>query len=352
MRLIVWWSFLAAAGTAASPPGATPDRDTAALQREIAGKGWIVYSAITERGDWDLFRSRPDGSERRNLTRTPETHEVGGRFSPDGRLVLFRRIAKDTKFNHDRWGAMGQLVIANADGTNPVAKGSAGDYPWASWSPDGRQVACLAKTGIEIRDLASGRVTRTLDRRGIYQQLFWSPDGRWFTGTANTYGENWTVIRIHAGTGEANPVHKFQNCTPDWSPDSKRIIFSSRPADQGDDEGLSQSAGQKPEYGWTQLLIADGDAANRMLVYGEDGRHIYGGALSPDGKYVLFTRAARDGGMADATIHVMRLRDAPIVGGVSAALRRRYPEAKRGPVAPVATGWEPHWSSGPAAGGK
>jgi len=29
--------------------------------------------------------------------------------------------------------------------------------------------------------------------------------------------------------------------------------------------------------------------AERGLVYGEDGRHVYGGCISPDGKFVLFT---------------------------------------------------------------
>jgi hypothetical protein len=31
------------------------------------GGGWIVYSAKTGGGDWDLFLMRPDGSNRRNI---------------------------------------------------------------------------------------------------------------------------------------------------------------------------------------------------------------------------------------------------------------------------------------------
>ena len=37
--------------------------------------------------------------------------------------------------------------------------------------------------------------------------------------------------------------------------------------------------------------MADKTGQHRRMVYGEDGRHIYGGAISPDGKYVLFTRS-------------------------------------------------------------
>jgi Tol biopolymer transport system component len=316
------------------------------LSREVAKKGWIVYSARTEKGDWDLFLMRPDGSGRRNITNTPDSNEMGARFSPDGKQILFRRIAPGVKIRHDGWGSQGQLVFANSDGSHPVVYGAPGDFPWAIWSPDGKQVACLTKTGIEIRDLATRAIVRKLDRRGIYQQLFWSPDGRWFCGPANTYGESWTVVRLSAVTGEVNPVAKYQNCTADWFPDSKRLIYSSRPANQDAPDGnaLGQSVGQNAAYGWTQLWMAAGDASRRSLIYGEDGRHIYGGALSPDSKYVLFTRSLKDGGLDSGIINVMRLSDTPAIGGESKALRKLHPHTKDGPVLELTPGWEPHWT--------
>lgn len=180
------------------------------LSKEVASKGWIVYSAHTDKGDWDLFLSRPDGTHVRNITNTPGYNEIGGRFSPDGKRLLYRRMAPDTKIHHDTWGAAGQLAIANADGSNPVIYGEAGEFPWATWSPDGKQVACLTRAGIEIRDLATKALVRKMDRQGIYQQLFWSPDGKWFTGPANRFGESWTVVRMNAATGEVNPVANFR----------------------------------------------------------------------------------------------------------------------------------------------
>jgi Tol biopolymer transport system component len=324
--------------------------DDAAVDRlagEVAGQGWIVSSARSEHGDWDLYLMRPDGTRRRNITRTPDFDEMGGRFSPDGKRLLFRRIPRNVKIRHDSWGALGQLVISRSDGSDAVVYGQTGDFPWAVWSPDGKQVACLTRTGIEIRELASQKLLRTIDRKGIFEQLFWSPDGRWFVGPANHFGESWTVVRVNAASGEVNVVAKYQNCTPDFFPDSRRIIFSSRPANQDEVDGgaLSTAVGQRAGYGWTQLWMANGDGSNRALVYGEDGRHVYGGALSPDSKYVLFTRSTTDGGMDSATIHVMRLSDAPIIGGESKALRKLYPGARNGPVLTLPAGWEPHWTS-------
>ena len=325
------------------------DAKAGRLAKEVARDGWIVYSAKTAKGDWDLFLMRPDGSHRRDITNTPDFNEIGGRFSPDGKKILYRRIPPSTKVNHDTWGRSGMLVIANADGSAPVVYG---EFPWASWSPDGKQVACLTNKGIEFRDLESKRVVRTLDRKGIYQQLFWSSDGRWFTGTANAFGETWTIVRMNAATGELNAAAKFQNCTPDWFPDSQRIIYSSRPTQGEGDDGLAKAAGQKPDYGWTQLWMAGGDGKQNSLLYGEDGRHIYGGAVSPDGKYIVFTRSLRDGNEDTAEIGLIRLGDAPIIAGESKALRRQYPKAKDGPALALGPGWEPHWTGGEIAGGK
>lgn len=333
---------------------AAQDPRVSRLARDVHNKGWIVYSARTEQGDWDLFLVRPDGSHRHNLTNTPTVHELGGRFSPDGKKILYRRIARDARIRQDGWGSLGELVISNADGSNAVAIGAAGEFAWASWSPDGRQVVCLSKAGVEFVDLATRKVIRRIDRKGIFQQLTWSPDGRWLSGTANSFGDAWTVVRMNAVTGEVNPVVKFQNCTPDWFPDSKRLIYSSRPAGQPVLDGgkAAQAVNQKPEYGWTQLWMAEADGSARTLVYGEDSRHIYGGAISPDGKYVLFTRSPTDGGMDTAMLSLMRLSDAPAIGRQSQALRKLYPNAKNATILDLGFGWEPHWTAAEAGGAK
>ena len=94
--------------------------------------------------------------------------------------------------------------------------------------------------------------------------------------------------------------------------------------------------------------MADGQGKSRRLVYGEDGRHVYGGHVSPDGKYVLFTGNMRedgDPGGAGAPMGLMRLGDAPIIGGQSSELRAKHPRARSGPVLVLPVGWEPCWTS-------
>lgn len=322
------------AGSVSYAASTKDDPRVAALADEVREKGWIVFGARSPKGDWDLFLMRPDGSNRQNVTNTPGFSEAAPRFSPDGKKLLYRRLAKDAKIDHDKWGFQGRIVIANADGSNPTVFGKEGQYPWAAWSPDGKRISCLTKKGIQIADLTTKKIARKMPRQGVYQQLFWSPDGKWFCGVSNYLGENWTVGRIDVKSGKINAVNSFRNCTPDWFHDSKRLIFSHRP-------------GNQKGYGFTQLWMAGGDGKNRRLVYGQNGRHIYGGVMSPDDKYVLFTSGPKDGAGAEkagAPMGLMRLADAPTIDGESKALRKIHPRTKDGPVLTLPIGWEPHWT--------
>jgi Tol biopolymer transport system component len=285
----------------------------AALGREVHGRGWIAFGARTPAGDWDLFVMRPDGSDRRNITSTPAFNEGLPRFSPDGTRLLYRRVPRDELFDNNRHGLQGELVLATATGGNPRALGAAGEYPWASWGPDGKQIACLGRRDVAFVDVTTGQVARTLPRHGLYQQLVWSPDGRRLAGVANDLGTSWSVASVDAATGAVTAVSRNDCCTPDWFPDGRDVIFSLRPGR------------------WTQLWRADADGKQRRLVYAEDGRHVYGGCVSPDGRYVLFTGNKEEDGdprHAGAPMGLMRLGDAP-----------------DGPVLPLPTGWEPHWTA-------
>src|ERR1051326_8651907 len=65
-----------------------------ALAAELHSLGWIVFSAQTPHGDWDLYLMRPDGSEPRAHTDPREAKEAGPRFSPDGKRFFYSRRAR------------------------------------------------------------------------------------------------------------------------------------------------------------------------------------------------------------------------------------------------------------------
>jgi Tol biopolymer transport system component len=307
------------------------------LAEEVRDKGWIIYGARTSKGDWDLFTMRPDGSDVRNITNTANFNEAAPRFSPNGRKVLYRRLGRDEKIEPNRFGMQGQLVFANSDGSDVVIYGKQGEYTWACWGPQGERIACMSAKGIYFVDLATKEVTGGLNRQGFFQQISWSSDGKWLCGVANSFGTGWSVARMEITTGATNAVNRVDTCTPDWFPDSNNLIFSYRRPNQQGNNGI----------GWTQLWMADGQGNQRRLVYGEDGRHIYGGVVSPDGRYVLFTGNEQEDGdptRAGAPMAVMRLQDTPAIGGQSRELRQLHGNTKDGPVLVLPDGWEPHWT--------
>jgi Tol biopolymer transport system component len=314
------------------------DAATATLASEVRDKGWVVFSARSPNGDWDLYACRPDGSDRRSLTQSRDYNEFSPQFSRDTKRLLFRRIPYHEKIDNNRYGEQGELILADADASSIQVLGKRGDFPWASWSPDGRQIASLSIKGVALVDLATGRTVRTIPRKGLFQQTTWSPDGQWICGVANSFGSGWSIARLCLATEQVNAVNTVDCCTPDWFPNGQDIIFSWRPPGQKTNRG----------NGWTQLWRASADGTTRSLVYGEDGRHIYGGQISPDGRYALFTGNMQedgDPGNAGSPMGLLRLSDAPIIRGQSSALREQHSEAKEGPVLALPVGWEPTWTS-------
>jgi Tol biopolymer transport system component len=289
--------------------------------------GWIVFSARSEKGDWDLYRMRPDGSQRAPLTQTPKWNEGLPVISRDGSRMLYRRIDRADSFDGNKHGQQGRLVLALSDGRDPKVLGEDGDLPWASWGPDGKTIATLSPAGVSFLELETLRVVRTLPRKGFFQQLTWSADGEWLSGVSNGFKGGWSVARMNARTGEVNPVRAGDCCTPDWFPDGKRVIFSNRRESQKIFKG----------YGWTELWQADPDGQNQRLIYAEENRHIYGGHVSPDGRYALFTGNPQEDGDSENSGSPMALI--------------RLSDAKRGPVLPMSAGWEPCWTSSEKPGG-
>ena len=331
-------SALALFLTLAAPSEASDSAAAVArLAGEVRDKGWMVYAARSLNGDWDLHLMRPDGSDRRNLTQTPEWNEAWPQFSRDGSRLLYRRLRRDEAINGNRYGEQGQPVLANSDGTNPRVLGADGALPWATLSPDGHEFATLSKKGISFVDAETGTARRTIPRKGFYQQLTWSPDGNWLVGVANNFATSWSIARLNVGTGEVMAVNKVDCCTPDWFPDTRGVIFSWRPPGRKANRGL----------GWTQLWRAEADGSGRKLVYAEDDRHIYGGHVSPDGQYVVFTGNVQEDGdpqHGGAPMGLVRLSDTPVIMGESQELHDLHPEANRGPVLSLPSGWEPCWT--------
>ena len=336
-------------GGAQAERRATKDPEVRKLYDEVANKGWIVYSAKSDQGDYDLFISRPNGTGVRNLTRTPQFNELGVRFLADGKRILYRRVSSLKPKVDYRELTFGVLVIANADGSNPRALGGEGDYPWATLNPDGTQMACLYKKEGKIRifDFATLKMLKEIPRQGIFWQLGWSPDSKEFCGTANVAGQEWNVVTYGVESGKLTLISRVLNCTPDWFPDSRGCIYSHRnPSLVSDDAGTEKKIGNAPNYSWTMIMMADREGKDRKLVVAEQYRHLYFACLSPDNKYVIYCRPEKDGSLT-GQMAVIRLADTPIIDGSWRAVEKQYAKnAKKGPILhlDLPASFHPNWT--------
>lgn len=364
--LLVFW-VIGWTMAASTPLWADDDGDrVSTLAREVAPHGWIVFAAHpaeieqqrviadkSQRGQLDLYLARPDGMQLRNITNTAEFSEFGGRFTPDGRHLLYRRLPKEVAINHDLWGATGCLIVANANGSDLRLQGESGAYPWASFGADMKQIACLYKQERKIRifDFASKKLVREMPSQGVFQQLFWAPDGKHVVGTANIQGRNWNVVSINVRTGRRTVLTRALNCTPDWfQGDPNRVIYSNR--------NPALFPGQYDNYGLTMLMQATVDGKHRKLIYGNAARHCYFGCTSPDDEYVIFCDDAHDG-LVTGDIHVIRLSDTPVIPVALKSLKLLFPDSHTGPVLDwkhangvAIRGFEPHWTNRDVGGGE
>jgi Tol biopolymer transport system component len=241
------------------------------------------------------------------------------------------RKAKD--IDHDAVGTQGELVIANSDGSNAVAFGKYSEYPWATWSPDTRQIACLYKSEgvIRIFDCESRQKVREIPSHGIHQQMYWSPDGRRLCGTAEVKEAMWNIIALDLESQQTTVLSEHLNCTPNWLKDSSGVVNSCRNPAWG-----RKGADGEP-YGNTVLVQATADGRTRGLLYADVDAHVYNGFTSPDSQYVAFHTGMSEGGTkGDPKKHrcfyVMRRSDGPIIQPGFDELRRLHPDAKTGPV--------------------
>ena len=155
---------------------------------------WVAYVSYPE---GTLWRSRLDGSSRRQLT-YPPTGPVLPRWSPDGKQILFFEFALSPEKP-----ARIYEIAAEGGSPRPLLPNDAGQQLDPNWSPDGSKIVFGGESNdpastIRVLDVASHQISTLPGSEGLYSPR-WSPDGRYIAAFS---GDSTRILLFNFETGK------------------------------------------------------------------------------------------------------------------------------------------------------
>jgi serine/threonine protein kinase/Tol biopolymer transport system component len=182
---------------------------------------WVAYVAFPEGALW---RSRSDGSDRRQLS-FPPLYALQPRWSPDGKRIVFAASAPEQ--------TMRAYMVSRDGVSQPELLAEANLPKWASdWSPDEDKIAFGGDFGdpesvIRILDLRSRQISELPGSKGFHAPR-WSPDGRYIVaGMTMLQGEALFDFTTQRWTELVRTTAAFA----DWSKDGQHVYFLHWPDD-------------------------------------------------------------------------------------------------------------------------
>jgi dipeptidyl aminopeptidase/acylaminoacyl peptidase len=156
------------------------------------------------------------------------------------------------------------------------------------WSPDARQLAFLRDSGGNERfDIwlvdRDGETERNLTNEPdvMHREIAWSPDGSRIAYVANVGGKGFAVHVVDIGTGKKRALTDgaSDDAQPRWSPNGKRLLFSSRRETVRTNSDLF-------------VISAEGGTPTKLVTRDVDGESLEGD-WSKDGTHIAFTTNVR-----------------------------------------------------------
>jgi serine/threonine-protein kinase len=165
-------------------------------------------------------------------------------------------------------------------------------YGYPRYSPDGKQIALIEQrpgaTLSWLVDPQNGRKTR-IGQEGNNAWPFWTPDGNWVTYISDRAGSRDVYIESADGGGSSEKL--FDNHSTEgkrfrpyqWSQDGQILVGI------GDQRVADPQKGQADRGEGIYLLNRAQPETLVEMVPPRDPMHIWGPALSPDGRWLAYT---------------------------------------------------------------
>ena len=191
-------------------------------------------------GNPDIYVMNIDGGNPRNLTNNRD-NDFQPSWSPDGKRIAFVSN-RDGHFINNIPAY--EIYVMDADGDNlQNLTNNPNDDRDPSWSPDGERIVFvshraghfrskfLITSEIYVMDVDGNNQQRLTENRKNDWNPSWSPDGKRITFSSDRRGdfENFEiyVMDVDGGNQQKLTNNRGDDRSPSWSPDGERIAFSS-----------------------------------------------------------------------------------------------------------------------------
>ena len=246
-------------------------RTEAVSEPQISPDGeWIAYQVGTANRDADEFQSAIwmvswDGKQQLQVTR-PSSGVSEARWSPDGRFLSY--LGKTGDAEHS------QVMLLDRRGGEPRALTSVtDDIESYAWSPDSKRLLLVMETNDEPSTAA---MTAKGPKPIVIDSMFFKEDVTGYIGRH----QKQNLYLYDIATAKLEPLAKtaqFNDVSPAWSPDGKQIAFVRTQERAVDMDGKLS----------IELVEARAGAQPRELArpWAPSFQHL---AWSPDGKTIAF----------------------------------------------------------------
>jgi tricorn protease len=208
-----------------------PDEGNARRPSRVAAGNLIESVGLSPKGERAIFVARGDvftapieKGPTRNLTDSSGAHDKWASWSPDGSQIAY----VSDKSGED------ELYVVAQDGSKPAEQltngGNAMRYG-PEWAPDGKRIAFSDKDGkLYVLTLADRKVVEIADSpRGQIRDYVWSPRGNFLAFTMPNKNQFVGVHIWSAADGQVRRVtdELFSANTPAWDPQGNYLYYLS-----------------------------------------------------------------------------------------------------------------------------